>query len=191
MAENPLKARMPSALQMAVFEAIRSANFPEVARLLAEDAALDPNPYLALGLTPAQSRDVKLDILRRIETSRPHDLRHLTDEHRRFYVALASIYELWGRTDARRFLRVPLVEAEPHLMCARLLWVSAVSSRNLDQMRDAGVAKARLSATSSACAICVSDSDIIYPLDEVPALPHPGCQCDGGCQCRLLAVLDE
>jgi len=61
--------------------------------------------------------------------------------------------------------------------------------RNLAQYRESDVVTGvRILLASDACPACKSFAKIIYPIDKVPALPHPECTNPKACRCSYASV---
>jgi hypothetical protein len=71
--------------------------------------------------------------------------------------------------------------------------MDAYIERRLRQFRAQGVrrVKAQSSGRRDECAICRALNGIIYPIDEFPEYPPPGCQCEVGCGCIAVGVVEE
>lgn len=48
---------------------------------------------------------------------------------------------------------------------------------------------ATLYATPNACDICAGFHLSVFNIDEIPYLPHAGCECDYGCGCCLISIV--
>ncbi|MCA9091297.1 MAG: hypothetical protein KDA90_21995 [Planctomycetaceae bacterium] len=40
-----------------------------------------------------------------------------------------------------------------------------------------------------ACSVCADDGRKVYPIGELPPIPHMNCTCDDGCQCIVIPIL--
>jgi hypothetical protein len=60
----------------------------------------------------------------------------------------------------------------------------------LDRIRNGLATKVRILVPDKACPVC-KHYEGVYNLDDVPAIPYPGCSCPGGCRAVYEPVLDR
>lgn len=182
MSREETKAGLPTEVQFAAFQALRKGKFKEAIQILKLDRPLPD-------VTDDVWRKASIGRLRLIFSADPLDARALNLRARSFYAALGCIFDLYGQSVARRFLRCSLDEARPHLRNARLYWIFGVSAYKLHSIVAAGCEKVKCLTPPEACEICRADRDREIIIGAAPVLPHPGCTCENGCACHLIAVI--
>jgi hypothetical protein len=60
----------------------------------------------------------------------------------------------------------------------------------LYRIREGLATKVRVLVSEKACPVC-KQYEGVYPLDDVPEIPFPGCSCPGGCHAVYEPVLDR
>lgn len=103
----------------------------------------------------------------------------------------AGMMELWGTNSARKYLSVD-GKCSYRLsfdVVARMILFRATTERVLSNFQRVGIEKVSIlgAGDGRSCPACLEVSDAVFDLHEAPEIPLPGCTCDSGCRCCLIA----
>jgi hypothetical protein len=103
-----------------------------------------------------------------------------------------GLMHLTGTNTVRKFITVPEGYGYRRAPDSVALMLSFHASflLTLQQARDVGFASVRSlgSGLSGECPACKAASREVFPIDQVPELPHTECTCADYCRCVLIVV---